>query len=91
VAVALAVVQMRDLFSAAMLFAIYSLLSAALFVVLDAGDVALTVTFIRVFGLGVAGFSVSRTLRGGLRGAGHCGASLNRYYLKTLLESQSPP
>ena len=41
-AVALAVVQVRDLFSAAMLFAIYSLLSAALFVVLDAGDVALT-------------------------------------------------
>ena len=40
--VALAVVQVRDLFSAAMLFAIYSLLSAALFVVLDAGDVALT-------------------------------------------------
>lgn len=33
---------MRDLFAAAMLFAIYSLLSAALFVVLDAGDVALT-------------------------------------------------
>lgn len=41
-AVALAVVQLRDLFSAAMLFAIYSLISAALFVVLDAGDVALT-------------------------------------------------
>jgi len=40
--VALAVVNLRDLFSAAMLFAIYSLLSAALFVVLDAGDVALT-------------------------------------------------
>lgn len=40
--VAVAVVQVRDLFSAAMLFAIYSLLSAALFVVLDAGDVALT-------------------------------------------------
>lgn len=39
---ALAVVQVRDLFSAAMLFAIYSLLSAGLFVVLDAGDVALT-------------------------------------------------
>ncbi|WP_232703319.1 MATE family efflux transporter [Halobacterium wangiae] len=35
-----------------------------------AGDVALTATFIRVFGLSVAGFSVSRTLRGGLRGAG---------------------
>jgi multicomponent Na+:H+ antiporter subunit B len=40
--VALAVVRTRDLFSAAMLFSIYSLLSAALFVVLDAGDVALT-------------------------------------------------
>lgn len=39
---ALAVVRVRDLFSAAMLFSIYSLLSAALFVVLDAGDVALT-------------------------------------------------
>ena len=40
--VAIAVVQVRDLFSAAMLFSIYSLLSAGLFVVLDAGDVALT-------------------------------------------------
>ncbi|WP_277554681.1 MATE family efflux transporter [Halobaculum limi] len=30
----------------------------------------LTVTFIRVFGLGVAGFAVARTMRGGLRGAG---------------------
>jgi putative MATE family efflux protein len=30
----------------------------------------LTVTFIRVFGLSVAAFSVSRTLRGSLRGAG---------------------
>ena len=39
---AIAVVQVRDLFSAAMLFSIYSLLSAGLFVVLDAGDVALT-------------------------------------------------
>lgn len=35
-----------------------------------AENVPLTVEFIRVFGLGVAGFSVSRTLRGGLRGAG---------------------
>jgi len=42
IVVAVAVVRVRDLFSAAMLFAIYSLLSAALFVVLDAGDVALT-------------------------------------------------
>ncbi|MFU8832360.1 MAG: DUF4040 domain-containing protein, partial [Wenzhouxiangella sp.] len=40
--VAVAIVRTRDLFAAAMLFAIYSLLSAALFVVLDAGDVALT-------------------------------------------------
>lgn len=40
--VAVAVVRQRDLFAAAMLFAIYSLLSAALFTVLDAGDVALT-------------------------------------------------
>jgi multicomponent Na+:H+ antiporter subunit B len=40
--VALAIVRARDLFAAAMLFAIYSLLSAALFTVLDAGDVALT-------------------------------------------------
>jgi putative MATE family efflux protein len=34
------------------------------------GDVGLTVAFIRVFGLGVAAFSVARTLRGALRGAG---------------------
>jgi putative MATE family efflux protein len=32
--------------------------------------VGLTVTFIRVFGVAVAGFSVSRTMRGSLRGAG---------------------
>jgi putative MATE family efflux protein len=38
--------------------------------VFDAGNVGLTVTFIRVFGLGVAGFSIARTMRGGLRGAG---------------------
>ncbi|MFB6300910.1 MAG: MATE family efflux transporter [Halobacteriales archaeon] len=30
----------------------------------------LTVQFIQMFGLGVAGFSIARTLRGGLRGAG---------------------
>jgi len=40
--VAVAIVRVRDLFAAGMLFAIYSLLSAALFTVLDAGDVALT-------------------------------------------------
>jgi putative MATE family efflux protein len=33
-------------------------------------SVDLTVAFIRIFGLGVAGFSISRTMRGGLRGAG---------------------
>jgi putative MATE family efflux protein len=32
--------------------------------------VDLTVTFIRVFGLTVAGFAMARTMRGGLRGAG---------------------
>ena len=32
--------------------------------------VDLAVTFVRVFGLGVAGFSISRTMRGSLRGAG---------------------
>jgi len=42
VVVAVAVVRVRDLFAAAMLFAIYSLLSAGLFAVLDAGDVSLT-------------------------------------------------
>ena len=33
-------------------------------------SVGLTVDFIRVFGLATAGFSISRTMRGGLRGAG---------------------
>jgi len=42
VVVAVAIVRVRDLFAGAMLFAIYSLLSAGLFTVLDAGDVALT-------------------------------------------------
>jgi len=42
VTVAVAIVRLRDLFAGAMLFAIYSLLSAGLFAVLDAGDVALT-------------------------------------------------
>lgn len=39
---AIAVVRLRSLFAAAMLFGIYSLLSAGLFVVLDAVDVAFT-------------------------------------------------
>ena len=33
-------------------------------------EIDLTVQFIRVFGLAVAGFSISRTMRGSLRGAG---------------------
>lgn len=40
--VAIAIVRTTDLFVAVMLFSIYSLLSSVLFVVLDAGDVALT-------------------------------------------------
>ena len=39
---ALAIVVMRDLFAMAMMAGIYSLLSATLFVVLDAVDVAFT-------------------------------------------------
>jgi multicomponent Na+:H+ antiporter subunit B len=40
--VAVAVARMRDLFGVVMMFGIYSLLSAMLFVVLDAPDVAMT-------------------------------------------------
>ncbi|WP_435145316.1 MATE family efflux transporter [Halobaculum sp. P14] len=53
------------------------LIGAALFVVarpvaaaFNPDDVGMTVVFVRVFGLGVAGFAVSRTMRGALRGAG---------------------
>ncbi|MDH3692401.1 MAG: DUF4040 domain-containing protein, partial [Gammaproteobacteria bacterium] len=42
VVTAVAVVRLHDLFAAAMLFGIYSLVSAGLFVVLDAVDVAFT-------------------------------------------------
>lgn len=42
VAIAVAIAIVRSLFAAAMLFGIFSLLSAAVFVVLDAVDVALT-------------------------------------------------
>ena len=41
-ATAIAIVRLRDLFAGAMLFALYSLLSAGVFVVLDAVDVAFT-------------------------------------------------
>jgi len=40
--VAVAIIRLRDLFAVVMLFGIYSLLSAALFVTLDAPDVAFT-------------------------------------------------
>ena len=53
------------------------LIAAAIFLaarplaeVFGAGDVGLTVTFVRVFGVSVAAFSVARTFRGALRGAG---------------------
>ncbi len=39
---AIAVVRLRSLFAVVMLFGIYSLLSASIFVVLDAVDVAFT-------------------------------------------------
>lgn len=42
VVVAVAIVRTTDLFVAVMLFSIYSLLSSVFFVLLDAGDVALT-------------------------------------------------
>jgi putative MATE family efflux protein len=50
-------------------------------------NVDLTVQFVRVFGVGVAAFSVSRTMRGGLRGAGDTrwplyGSVLGTYVLR---------
>ncbi|MFB6120912.1 MAG: MATE family efflux transporter [Halobacteriaceae archaeon] len=59
-------------------------------------SVGLTVTFIRVFGLGVAGFSVARTMRGGLRGAGDTrwplyGAILGTYAVRLPLAALSLP
>lgn len=41
-AISIAVLRMRDLFGAVMLFGLYSLTSASLFMVLDAADVAFT-------------------------------------------------
>ncbi|WP_049916903.1 MATE family efflux transporter [Halogeometricum pallidum] len=61
-----------------------------------AGDVALTATFVRVFGLGVAGFSVSRTMRGALRGAGDTrwpfyGALLGTYVVRLPVAAAALP
>jgi putative MATE family efflux protein len=53
----------------------------------DPSNLSLTVDFVRVFGPGVAAFAISRTLRGGLRGAGDTrwplyGALLSTYVLR---------
>ncbi len=57
--VALTVIRLRDLFAVVMLFGIYSLLSAALFVTLDAPDVAFTEA---VVGAGVSTVLMLATL-----------------------------
>lgn len=59
--VAIAAVRMRDLFGIAMLFGIFSFLSASLFVVLDAADVAMTEAAV---GAGVSTILVLSTLAG---------------------------
>ncbi len=65
VVTALAVIRLRDLFAVVMLFGIYSLLSASLFVVLDAVDVAFTEAAVgagvaTVFMLGTLALTTSR-------------------------------
>jgi len=62
----LRIALVTQLLIAAVLFAA----ARPLAVVFGTEHVDLTVEFIRVFGVGVAAFSVSRTMRGGLRGAG---------------------
>ncbi|WP_276299536.1 MATE family efflux transporter [Halorussus lipolyticus] len=62
----LRIALVTQLLIAAVLFAAARPLATAF----GTDHVDLTVEFIRVFGLGVAAFSVSRTMRGGLRGAG---------------------
>jgi len=59
-------------------------------------EIDLTVQFIRVFGLGVAGFSVSRTMRGSLRGAGDTrwplyGTILGTYVVRLPIASLALP
>ena len=61
-----------------------------------AGNVALTADFIRVFALGIAGFSVARTLQGGLRGAGDTrwpfyGTALGNYAVRLPVAALSLP
>ena len=55
----LAVIRLRDLFAVVMLFGIYSFLAAALFVTLDAVDVAFTEASV---GAGIASFLMLGTL-----------------------------
>ena len=57
--IAISVARIRNLFAAVMLFGIYSLLSAALFVVLDAVDVAFTEAAV---GAGIATILMLATL-----------------------------
>ena len=62
---AVAAVRLRDLFAVVMLFGIYSLVSASLFVILDAVDVAFTEASVgagvaTVFMLGTLGLTTSR-------------------------------
>jgi len=59
-------------------------------------EIDLTVQFIRVFGLAVAGFSVSRTMRGSLRGAGDTrwplyGTILGTYVVRLPIASLALP
>ncbi|ELZ28206.1 MATE efflux family protein [Halosimplex carlsbadense 2-9-1] len=59
-------------------------------------EIDLTVQFIRVFGLAVAGFSISRTMRGSLRGAGDTrwplyGTILGTYVVRLPIASLALP
>ncbi len=57
--ISIAILRMRDLFAAVMLFGIYSLVAASLFMVLDAADVALTEAAV---GAGIATILMMATL-----------------------------
>ena len=58
--IAIAVIRLRDLFAVVMLFGIYSFITAALFMDLDAVDVAFTEAAV---GAGVTGVLMLSTLR----------------------------
>jgi Na+-driven multidrug efflux pump len=45
-------------------------LAGPIVLLFDPGSVGLAIDFIRVFAFNVAGFSIDRVMRGGLRGAG---------------------